>query len=220
MNELIDVLEFYREIGAGFLEWKKIDPLYELRDVTREISECKKCPLHKTKTNYVPGEGTNNPDIMFVGEGPGETEDKFGKPFIGRAGQLLEKIIEKMGYSRESVFIGNIVKCRPPNNRDPLREEVEACITFLKKQIEILKPKVIVCLGRVAFNNLMNSNSPISKVRGKLFSYMDTPVIPTYHPAFILHKRERSEISRVKWETWADMEKVLKIVKGEKIIDN
>ncbi|MEN8153861.1 MAG: uracil-DNA glycosylase [Acidobacteriota bacterium] len=220
MSEFIDVLEFYRSIGAGFLECKEIDPKYEMMDINKEILNCKKCILHKTKTNYVPGEGANNPDIMFIGEGPGETEDKFGKPFIGRAGQLLEKIIEKMGYSRESVFIGNIVKCRPPNNRDPLKEEVEACLPFLKKQVEVLRPKVIVCLGRVAFNNLLNANSPISKVRGKLFSYLDIPVIPTYHPSFILHKRERSEISRVKWETWSDMEKVLKIIKGEKIIDN
>ncbi|MCK5222722.1 MAG: uracil-DNA glycosylase, partial [Candidatus Aminicenantes bacterium] len=178
------------------------------------------CPLHKTKTNYVPGEGNLSPEIMFIGEGPGETEDKFGRPFIGKAGQLLEKIIEKMGYSRELVFIGNIVKCRPPNNRDPQKDEVEACLPFLEAQIRILNPKVIVCLGRVALNNLLNTNHPISKVSWKLFSYMDIPVIPTYHPAFILHKRDREDISRVKWETWSDMEKVMTIVRGEEVIDS
>lgn len=220
MTELSDALKFYKEIGADFVERKKSEPASAFRELKRRILSCEKCPLHKTKTNYVPGEGNISPEVMFIGEGPGETEDKFGRPFIGKAGQLLEKIIEKMGYSREKVFIGNIVKCRPPNNRDPQKDEVEACMPFLEEQINILNPKVIVCLGRVALNNLLNTNHPISRVRGKLFSYMDIPVIPTYHPAFILHKRDREEISRVKWETWSDMEKVMAIVKGDEVIDS
>jgi len=220
MTEITDILKFYKEIGADFVERRNPEPASELREVTRVILSCTKCPLHKTKTKYVPGEGNISPDIMFVGEGPGETEDKFGRPFIGKAGQLLEKIIEKMGYSRETVFIGNIVKCRPPNNRDPQKDEVEACLPFLEDQIKILKPKVIVCLGKVALNNLLNTNYPISKVRGQLFKFMDIPVIPTYHPAFILHKKDREEISRVKWEMWRDMEKVLAIVKGDQVIES
>ncbi len=219
MKELTDILRFYKEIGADFVKRNTSDPISEIRELTREIQSCMKCRLHKTKTNYVPGEGSINPDIMFIGEGPGETEDKFGRPFIGKAGQLLEKIIIKMGYSRETVFIGNIVKCRPPNNRDPQKDEVEHCIGFLEEQIKILKPKVIVCLGRVALNNLLGENFSITKVRGKLFDYLGVPVIPTYHPAFILHKKGREEISRVKWETWSDMEKVLKILNGEDFID-
>ncbi len=215
MTEISDILKFYKEIGANFVEKKIPDPSSELRELSQKILLCKKCPLHKGKTNYVPGEGCLAPDIMFVGEGPGETEDKFGRPFIGKAGQLLEKIIEKMGYSRESVFIGNIVKCRPPNNRDPQKDEVEACIPYLEQQIKILNPKVIVCLGKVALNTMLNANYPISRVRGNLFSYMDIPLIPTYHPAFILHKKSREDVSRVKWETWSDMEKVLAIVKGD-----
>jgi len=215
MKELSDILKFYKELGADFVQKKRPDPASELRELIRKIHSCKKCGLYKTKTNYVPGEGSDSPDILFIGEGPGETEDKFGRPFIGRAGNLLEKIIKKMGYSRETVFIGNIVKCRPPNNRDPQMEEVQACIPFLMEQIRLLRPRVIVCLGRVALNNLLKTNYSISKVRGQRFDFMGIPVIPTYHPAFILHKKERDEVSRVKWETWSDMEKVLAIVRGD-----
>ncbi|MCK5003918.1 MAG: uracil-DNA glycosylase [Candidatus Aminicenantes bacterium] len=220
MTEITDILKFYKEIGADFVERRNPEPASELRELTRRILTCTKCPLHKTKTNYVPGEGNISPEIIFVGEGPGETEDKFGRPFIGKAGQLLEKIIEKMGYSRETVFIGNIVKCRPPNNRDPQKDEVEACIPYLEDQIKILEPKAIVCLGKVALNNLLNTNYPISKVRGQLFNFMDIPVIPTYHPAFILHKKGREEVSRVKWEMWRDMEKVMAIVKGDEVVES
>jgi len=220
MTELSDILKFYQEIGADFVERRNPDPVSELREITAKILSCTKCSLHKTKTNYVPGEGHISPDMMFIGEGPGETEDKFGRPFIGKAGQLLVKIIDKMGYTRETVFIGNIVKCRPPNNRDPQKDEVDACIHHLEDQIKILKPKVIVCLGKVALNNLLNTNYAISRVRGKLFNYMGIPVIPTYHPAFILHKKDREEVSRVKWETWSDMEKALAIVKGERDIES
>ncbi len=220
MKEITDILNFYKELGADFVERRRPEPAFEMRELTRKILSCEKCSLHKTKTNYVPGEGSIKPDIMFIGEGPGETEDKFGRPFIGKAGNLLEKIILKMGYSRETVFIGNIVKCRPPNNRDPLKDEVESCIHFLEEQIKILKPRVIVCLGRVALNNLLETNYPISKVRGQLFSYMGIPVLPTYHPAFILHKKDRDEVSRVKWETWSDMEKVLAIVRGEELLES
>ena len=220
MTEITDILKFYKEIGADFVERRNPEPASELRELTRRILACTKCQLHKTKTNYVPGEGNISPEIIFVGEGPGETEDKFGRPFIGKAGQLLEKIIDKMGYSRETVFIGNIVKCRPPNNRDPQKDEVESCIPFLEDQIKILEPKVIVCLGKVALNNLLNTNHPISKVRGQLFKFMGIPVIPTYHPAFILHKKDREEISRVKWEMWRDMEKVMAIVKGDEVVES
>ncbi len=214
MKDLRELLTVFKEIGADFIESKEDEPRTAILAVNRDIYNCKSCGLYKTKNNYVPGEGSISPDIFFVGEGPGETEDKFGKPFIGKAGQLLDKIISKMGYTRESVFIGNIVKCRPPNNRDPLREEIDSCILFLKRQIEILKPKVIVCLGRVALNNLLRENFSISKARGTVFQFNNIPLIPTYHPSYILHKKEQSEISKVKWEMWSDMEKVLEIVRS------
>jgi len=216
MKELQNVLRFYKEIGASFLEIKYSDPKDDLNDLNKEIKSCTKCPLYKDKKNYVTGEGSIYPDIFFIGEGPGATEDQFGRPFIGKAGQLLSKIIKKMGYSRESVFIGNIIKCRPPNNREPLKEEVEACLPYLKRQIKILKPKVLVCLGRVAFNNLMGSNYSISKVRGEQFEYENIPVIPTFHPSYILHQRTKENISKAKWSVWEDMLRVLDIVKDQK----
>lgn len=215
MNEIREILTFYKEIGADFVEMSQHDPVADMEEITGDIKTCTQCPLHKTKTNYVPGEGSIRPDVMFIGEGPGETEDKSGRPFVGKAGQLLEKVIGKMGYSRESVFIGNIVKCRPPGNRDPEPGEVAACLPFLERQIKLLKPKVIVCLGRVAMNNLLGETYSIMKMRGKLMEFQGIPVIPTFHPSYILHQKTREEISKAKWDMWHDMETVLKIVKGQ-----
>lgn len=213
MDELKEILTFYKEIGAEFVERVQKEQPEGLEQVTCEIMACTKCPLHKSKKNYVPGEGGLNPDIMFIGEGPGETEDNFGRPFIGKAGQLLDKLIARMGYSRETVFIGNIVKCRPPNNRDPLKEEVEACMPYLIRQLAVLRPKVIVCLGKVAMNNLLGTDYSIMRERGRVFRFQGIPVIPTYHPAYILRQKEKEALSRAKWDTWHDMEKAMDIVK-------
>jgi len=184
-----------------------------LEAIHQEISTCTRCPLHKSNTNYVPGEGSLKPDIMFIGEGPGEEEDKQGRPFVGKAGQLLERIIEKMGYQRRDVFIGNIVKCRPPGNRDPHKAEAEACLPYLRRQMKALNPKVIVCLGRVALNNLLDGDFRITKVRGQKFEYHGIPVIPTFHPSYILHQQTREGVSKAKWDVWHDMETVLEIIK-------
>jgi DNA polymerase len=216
MEELREILKFYQEIGASFLEVKMPavkPPSLDLEKLHQQILNCTRCPLYRTKKNYVVGEGSRSPDIMFVGEGPGESEDEMGRPFVGRAGQLLDRIIHKMGYSRESVFIGNIVKCRPPANRDPQKEEVDACLPYLQRQIEMLKPKVLVCLGRVALNNLLGGDYAITRVRGQRFFYENIPVIPTFHPSYILHQRSREGISKAKWDVWNDMEKVLGILK-------
>ncbi len=214
MNQVKEILTFYKEIGAEFVERHESSSTLDINDVKNAIMQCTQCSLHETKRNYVPGEGCLNPDILFVGEGPGETEDNFGKPFIGKAGQLLDKLIARMGYSRETVFIANIVKCRPPGNRDPKPDEVAACKPFIVKQVEVLKPKVIVCLGRVAMNNLLDASLSITRERGKQFEFMGVPVIPTYHPSYILRQKTKESISKVKWETWGDMEKVLALVKG------
>jgi DNA polymerase len=144
-----------------------------------------------------------------VGEGPGETEDQFGRPFIGHAGQLLSKIIEKMGYDRESVYITNVVKCRPPQNREPLADEVAACKPFLLRQIEVLRPRVIVCLGRVAVTHLLGREEGITRLRGQVFQFGEIPVVPTFHPSYILHQKEKEAVSKAKWQVWEDMQVVL-----------
>ncbi len=212
MNQLVEVLKFYKEIGAGFIETRTPDPLGDIEEINRLIMTCTRCSLHKTKKNYVPGEGRMRPDILFVGEGPGETEDNFGKPFIGNAGQLLDRVIERMGYRREDIYIANIVKCRPPGNREPSRDEADACLPYLIRQIEILKPKVIVCLGRSAMNFLLNSEYSIMEKRGQLFDFKGIPLIPTFHPSYILHQKTKEATSKAKWEMWEDMQKVLQLI--------
>lgn len=213
MNTDKSWLDFFQEMGAGFI----ISPLVEtpaeqrgeLEQITRAIEACEACELSRTKTHYVPGEGCPEPDILFVGEGPGETEDQFGRPFIGNAGQLLTKIIEKMGYTRERVYITNVVKCRPPNNREPLPDEVAACKPFLLQQIEVLNPRVIVCLGRVAVHHLLGRDEGITRMRGKVFHLGDRPVVPTFHPSYILHQKDKEAVSKAKWQVWEDMQVVL-----------
>jgi DNA polymerase len=231
MEDIKEVLQFYKEIGADFLNIKQPNLSKTLRKqatdgtndsyltaLHREIMTCRKCPLHKTKTNYVPGEGSLNPDIMFIGEGPGREEDLQGRPFVGKAGALLEKLVLKIGYSRSDVFIGNIVKCRPPGNRDPEKHEVEACIPFLKKQIDLIVPKVIICLGKVAMNNLLNKNLSIMRVHGQLFKFNQVPLIPTLHPSYVLHqsKNGKDAVSKAKWIIWNDIQQALLIIKNQK----
>ena len=211
-NELTKILNFYKEMGAEFLHLPGSDPRADLAGLNRSILQCRQCRLHESKTHYVPGEGSDHPDIIFIGEGPGQTEDQFGRPFIGNAGQLLDRIIQKMGYRREDVFIGNVVKCRPPNNREPLIDEVEACLPFLRRQIELLAPKIIVCLGKVALNNLLGTSHSMGRIRGQRLSFNNIPLVPTYHPSYILHKKEKEEISQAKREVWDDMQKVLAVI--------
>jgi uracil-DNA glycosylase family 4 len=216
MSELREILKFYGDMGADFLHLPGSDPRADLAELNRQILQCRRCRLHESKTHYVPGEGNNRPDILFIGEGPGETEDQFGRPFIGKAGQLLDKIIQKMGLGREDVFIGNVVKCRPPNNREPLKDEVEACLPYLLKQVDILRPKIIVCLGKVALNNMLGTSHSMGRIRGQLLSFHGIPLMPTYHPAYILHKKDKEEITRAKWEVWEDMQKVLALISGKR----
>jgi uracil-DNA glycosylase family 4 len=159
----------------------------ELNELKKICENCTLCDLSKTRTKVVFGEGNPNAKIMFIGEGPGAEEDKAGRPFIGRAGKLLTKIIlNVLELTREDVYITNIVKCRPPNNRVPTIEEALKCKPYLTKQIDIINPDILVCLGKTAFMYLMDSNLPISKVRGQIFEYKGKKVIPTFHPSFLL----------------------------------
>jgi DNA polymerase len=175
-----------------------------LEEIAGQIRVCAACPLHASRKNTVPGEGNpNRPDIMFVGEGPGADEDEQGRPFVGAAGQLLDKMIAGMGYKREEVFIANIVKCRPPGNRVPLPEEMNACVPYLKAQIALIKPKIIVALGKTAVQGLLQEEVAITKFRGTWCQYEGIDLMPTYHPSFLLRSPSH------KGDAWADLKAVL-----------
>jgi len=176
----------------------------ELAAIAKSVASCTKCPLHKTRKHTVPGQGSPAPEIMFIGEAPGADEDIQGLAFVGRAGQLLTKMIEAMGYKREEVFIANILKCRPPGNATPTPEQMEVCIPWLKSQITVIKPKVIVTLGGVAAHGLLNTEIGITKMRGSWRSYDEIPVMPTYHPSYLLRNPS------AKREVWEDLKEVLK----------
>jgi DNA polymerase len=150
------------------------------------------------------GEGSSKAQLVFVGEGPGREEDLAGRPFVGEAGQLLTNIIKAMGLSREGVYICNVVKCRPPHNRDPEEDEIEICMPFLKKQLTLIGPQVICTLGRIATQSLLDRKIKITEERGKWYTFMDTPLMPTYHPAYLLRNPS------AKREVWEDVQRVMK----------
>ena len=185
-----------------------------LEEIAREITNCRKCQLWATKTKYVPGEGSERAEVVFVGEAPGREEDRQGRPFVGNAGKLLTEMIEKvLGLRRSDVFIGNVLKCRPPNNRDPLPEEIAACSPYLIQQLKTIRPEIIVCLGRFSasfiFELLNIPFNGISRVRGRVFdAEMDgrkVKVIATYHPAAILYKPQLREIFEGDFRTVASL---------------
>jgi uracil-DNA glycosylase family 4 len=157
-----------------------------LDDLNGQICECLKCPLGNTRTKFVFGVGNPNADVVVIGEAPGADEDAQGEPFVGRAGQLMNKILEAIQFKRDDVYICNILKCRPPNNRDPLAEEIDFCEPYLWKQLEIIKPKMILCLGRIAGQSLLKTNDTLSALRGKFFDYRGIKLMVTYHPAALL----------------------------------
>jgi len=174
-----------------------------LKAIREDIGECTRCKLHGMgRTQIVFGVGNARADLMFVGEAPGADEDIQGEPFVGRAGQLLTKIIEAIGLTRDQVYIANVLKCRPPNNRNPEPDEVEQCEPFLLRQIDIIKPKVIVALGKFAAQCLLKTNDPITRLRGREFKYRDAILMPTYHPAYLLRTPS------AKREVWEDMKRV------------
>jgi len=183
----------------------------ELEIIAEEVKQCRKCDLGSLRTNAVPGEGHPNARIMFVGEAPGGDEDVQGRPFVGRAGQLLDKVIAACGLKRSEVFIGNILKCRPPENRDPRPDEIISCLPYLQRQIEIIKPEVIVALGAHAARTLLNTNKSIGQLRGQFHQYYagigQPPIklMATYHTAYLLRNYSQENRRRV----WEDMKKVL-----------
>jgi DNA polymerase len=181
------------------------DPVQALRMIREDIGECTRCKLSKQgRKQIVFGVGNPNADLMFIGEAPGADEDTQGEPFVGRAGQLLTNMIKAMGITREDVYIANIIKCRPPGNRQPERDECETCSPFLMRQIEVVKPKVIVALGAVAAKTLLAVSAPMTELRGRWFDFKGTKLAVTYHPAFLLRD------PRQKKETWKDLQMVMK----------
>ncbi len=177
-----------------------------LGEVGRELAGCTRCRLHAGRKNLVFGEGSAKSGIVFVGEGPGFDEDQQGRPFVGRAGKLLDKMIEAMGYGRPDVYICNVVKCRPPENRTPQPDEIENCSPFLIKQISALNPRVICTLGACASQSLLGSGKPISQLRGKTHLWRGIPLICTYHPAYLL----RNPVQKA--ATWQDLKALLKVL--------
>ena len=171
--------------------------------VRRELGECTRCKLSGGRTHLVFGVGNPEAELMFVGEGPGADEDRQGEPFVGRAGQLLTKMIEAMGFRREDVYIANVVKCRPPDNRNPEPDEIEACEPFLRAQIEAIRPRVIVALGKFAAQTLLRDPTPITRLRGGWREYQGVRLMPTFHPAYLL--RSPAE----KGKAWEDLKLVV-----------
>ena len=179
--------------------------LSSLEELRNDIGDCRRCKLHSGRTHVVFGIGNPNAKLMFVGEGPGRDEDLKGEPFVGRAGQLLTDIITKgMGLAREDVYIANVVKCRPPQNRNPEPDEVASCEPFLKKQIELIRPEIIVALGKFAVQALLQSKVPITRLRGNWHTYMGIKLMPTFHPAYLLRNPADKKL------VWEDIKKVMK----------
>ncbi|MEW6753581.1 MAG: uracil-DNA glycosylase [Candidatus Latescibacterota bacterium] len=174
-------------------------PAEALRLFEQQICQCTRCCLSQSRTRFVFGTGDPQAGILFIGEGPGQEEDLQGEPFVGPAGQLLDRIIGAMGMRRDQVYIANMVKCRPPGNRDPSPDELEACRPYLDRQIEIIRPRVICTLGRIAAQALLSSAAPLGRLRGRLHSYRGIPVVCTYHPAALLRSPE------YKRPTWEDI---------------
>ena len=215
-------LQFFRELGVNGIHsdavWRRpgqsadtgVNAKAELKRIREKIGDCTRCKLHAGRTNLVFGVGNPKADLMFVGEAPGRDEDIKGEPFVGRAGQLLTKIIEAIDLDRDDVYIANVIKCRPPQNRNPEPDEVETCEPFLFSQIDAIQPRVIVALGAFAVRTLLRDDkTPISKLRGQQYSYRGTILIPTFHPAYLLRSPDKKKY------VWEDMKQVRAILRGE-----
>jgi DNA polymerase len=201
LGEVGEKLKFLSLLGVDFLTQETA-----VVSLEETILNCQRCPLAQSRTHAVPGEGDLNADLMFVGEGPGRDEDLQGKPFVGRAGQLLTKIIEAMKYQRDEVYITNIVKCRPPGNRNPQANEISSCKDYLLAQIEMIGPKVIVTLGKVASDFFIQSTLGMTALRGDFHDFGHIKVMPTFHPSYLIRNEGNRSLRKMVWE---DMKKVM-----------
>ena len=199
-------------LETAFHEQEQIEENNEAwEQLRRQVAACTKCELHRGRTQTVFGVGNIHADWMLIGEAPGAEEDRQGEPFVGRAGKLLNAMLAAIGLDRKQVMIANILKCRPPKNRDPLPEEVNCCEPYLKQQITMIKPRIILALGRIAAQNLLKVDTPIGKMRGRCFEHPDTgtPVVVTYHPAYLLRS------PREKRKSWQDLQLAMQIYKEQ-----
>lgn len=232
LEELLEQVRFLSELGAEFiflsqskkkslLENKaaphlessrsndRRSELEEFLSLEKRILECERCHLFRTRTQAVPGEGNREAQLMFVGEAPGQDEDLQGRPFVGRAGQLLTRIIEAMTFKREEVYITNVVKCRPPQNRTPTHDEVQKCCSYLLEQIRLIQPRVIVALGKVATDFFIPNRASMSELRGKFAEYERIKIMPTFHPSFLIRNEGNKALKKIVWD---DMQKVMALL--------
>lgn len=195
------------ELSTGELNPEQVQIAVSLDELKLTVSNCKRCELHRTRTQTVFGVGHPAAEWLIIGEAPGADEDRLGEPFVGRAGQLLTSMLRAIGLAREEVFIANILKCRPPNNRDPKPNEISCCGFYLRQQIELIQPKIILVVGRIAAQSLLDVDTPIGKMRGQKFTYQDTkiPVVATYHPAYLLRSPQQ------KRNAWEDLKFALQL---------
>ena len=211
-NDVIDAIDRESHVNTVEKIKSKFSPeeikvATSLDELNKTVSVCKLCELHRTRTQTVFGTGHPAAEWLIIGEAPGADEDRLGEPFVGRAGQLLTSMLRAVGLAREEVFIANILKCRPPNNRDPQADEVRNCASYLRQQIELIKPRIILVVGRIATQSLLNTDTPIGKMRGQKFIYQDTdiPVVATYHPAYLLRSPQQ------KRKAWEDLKFAMQI---------
>ena len=189
-RDATDADEPHQSAVTGGMDWS------ELRDC---VATCTQCSLAASRTNTVFGVGNPDADWLIIGEAPGAEEDRRGEPFVGRAGKLLDEMLRAIGESRDTVFIANILKCRPPNNRDPKPEEASACRQYLDRQIELVRPKIILAVGKIAAQNLLASNEPVGRMRGRVHHLGGTPLVVTYHPAYLLRSPSQKN------KSWSDL---------------
>lgn len=213
LSNLEERMKFFSQLGVEYLSslpaslpYSSVSKSSSFLSLKESILHCQKCPLFQERKNAVPGEGSLEAELFFVGEAPGHDEDVRGQPFVGRAGQLLTKIINAMGFQRQEVYITNVIKCRPPQNRTPYKKEIEQCAPYLLEQIEMINPKVIVTLGKVAADFFIESDLSMSLLRGNFYEFKKIRVMPTFHPSYIIRNEGNREIKKMVWE---DMKKVM-----------
>lgn len=209
ISDLIGYLRYIRERGISYLSTSHKRKPLSLKEIREELGNCQRCKLHRLRRNIVFGEGNEEAKLMLIGEGPGYDEDVQGRPFVGKAGQLLTRILQSVQVDRKEVYITNIIKCRPPGNRNPEPDEIKSCYPFLLKQIQAIRPKVICALGTFAAQTLLQKEAKITFLRGKSFDFQGIKIFPTYHPAFLLRNPEKKK------EVWEDIQKIMHALREE-----